>query len=69
MTWWRWRRKLEQADEAVLAAEGLRDRAEAQQQRAERIAPRVAALSDSLQKLHTENHIGPMIEAILRGGE
>jgi hypothetical protein len=29
----------------------------------------VDAVSASLQKLRTENHIGPMIDAILRGGE
>lgn len=69
MTWWRWRRKLEQAEEAVRRAERLRDNAEEQQRRAERIAPRVDAVSASLQRLRTDNHIGPMIDAILRGGE
>lgn len=69
MTWWRWRRKLEQAEEAVRQAERLRDNAEEQQRRAERIAPRVDAVSASLQRLRTDNHIGPMIDAILRGGE
>lgn len=69
MTRWPWRRKLEQAEEAVRQAERLRDKAEEQQRRAERIAPRVDAVSASLQRLRTDNHIGPMIDAILRGGE
>ena len=65
---WPWRRRLEQAHEAVRAAEGLRDRAERQQRRAEEIVPRVDAVASSLQKLRTDNHFGPMIDAILRGG-
>ena len=69
MTWWPWRRKLEEAQEAVRQAERLRERAEEQQRRAERIAPRVEAVSASLQKLRSDNHIGPMIDAILRGSE
>lgn len=69
MTWWRWRRKLEQAQDAVREAERLRDKAEAQQRQVERIAPRVDAVSASLHKLRTDNHIGPLIDAILRGGE
>lgn len=69
MTWWPWRRKLEQAQEAVRQAERLRDTAQAQQRQAERIAPRVDAVSASLQKLRTDNHFGPLIDAILRGGE
>jgi len=69
VTRWPWRRKLEQAEEAVRQAERLRDKAEEQQRRAERIAPRVDAVSASLQRLRTDNHIGPMIDAILRGGE
>jgi hypothetical protein len=66
---WPWRRKLEQAEEAVRAAERLRDSAQAQQRKAERIAPRVDAVASSLQRLRTDNHIGPLIDAILRGGE
>jgi hypothetical protein len=66
---WPWRRKLAQSQEAVRAAEELRDRAEHQQRRVEGITPRVDAVSASLQRLRTENHIGPMIDAILRGGE
>lgn len=67
---WRWRlRRLEQAQEAVCAAEQLRDKAEEQQGRAEAIAPRVDAVSSSLQKLRRDNHFGPMIESILRGSE
>lgn len=69
MTWWPWRRKLEQAQDAVREAEQLRDRAQEQQRQVERIAPRVDAVSASLQKLRTDNHIGPLIDAILRGGE
>lgn len=64
-----WRRKLDLAHRAVCEAEKLRDRAQEQQSRAEEIAPRVAAVSSSLQKLRTDNHFGPLIEAILRGGE
>ena len=66
---WPWRRKVEQAEEAIQAARELRDRAQAQQRRAERIAPRVDAVASSLQKLRTDNHLGPLIDAILRGGE
>lgn len=69
MTWWRWHRKLERAEEAVRAAEELRDRAQEQQRRVERITPRVDAVSTSLQKLRTDNHIGPLIDSILRGNE
>jgi hypothetical protein len=60
---------VQQAQEAVRAAERLRDTAEAQQRRAERIAPRVDAVTASLQKLRSDNHIGPLIDAILRGSE
>lgn len=69
MTLWPWRKKLEQAEEAVRQAEKLRDTAEAQQRQAERIAPRVDAVTASLQRLRTDNHFGPLIDAILRGGE
>lgn len=69
MTWRPWRKKLEQSQEAVRAAERLRDTAQEQQRQAERIAPRVDAVSSSLQKLRTDNHFGPLIDAILRGGE
>jgi hypothetical protein len=60
---------VEQAQEAVRAAERLRDNAQEQQRRAERIAPRVDAVASSLQRLRSDNHIGPLIDAILRGGE
>lgn len=66
---WPWRRKLEQAEEAVRAAEVLRDTAQAQQRKAERIAPRVDAVTSSLQRIRTDNHIGPLIDAVLRGGD
>lgn len=69
MTWLPWRRKLEQAQEAVREAERLRDTAEAQQRQVERIAPRVDAVASSLQKLRTDNHFGPLIDSILRGSE
>jgi hypothetical protein len=69
VTWRPWRRRLEQADEAVRNAEVLRARAEEQQRQAERIAPRVDAVSHSLQKLRTDNHFGPLIDSILRGNE
>ncbi len=69
MTRWPWRKKLEQAEEAVRAAEELRDRAEHQQRQAEEIAPRVDAVASSLRKLRTDNHFGPMINSILRGSE
>lgn len=67
MTWRPWRRKLEQSHEAVRAAERLRDQAEEQRGRADRLVPRVDRVSSSLEKLRTDNHIGPMIDAILRG--
>jgi hypothetical protein len=69
VTRWLWRKRLEDAREAVRAAEELRDAAEFQQRRAEQIAPRVDAVSSSLQKLRKDNHFGPLIEAILRGHE
>lgn len=69
MTWFRWRRKVQEAQEAVREAERLRDTAEAQQRKVEKIAPRVDAVSASLQRLRTENHIGPLIDSILRGSE
>lgn len=65
--WWPWRREVERSGEAVRAAEVLRDRAQEQQRRVEEIKPRVDAASDSLRRLRTENHFGPLIENILRG--
>lgn len=69
MTWWRhWKRKLVEAEEAVKAAEGLRDRAETQRKVAEEdIAPRVDAVTLRLRQLRSDNHFGPMIDSILRG--
>jgi hypothetical protein len=64
-----WRKRLEQSQDAVREAERLRDQAEEQQRQVERIVPRVDAVTASLQRLRTENHLGPMIEAILRGTE
>lgn len=70
MSWWRpWRQEVEQGHEAVRAAEELRDAAQEQQRRVEAIKPRVDAASDSLRKLRTDNHFGPMIDAILRGAK
>jgi hypothetical protein len=69
VTRWPWRRKLEQSQDAVRQAERLRDSAQEQQRKAECIAPRVDAVANSLQKLRTDNHFGPMIDAVLRGGE
>lgn len=69
MRWRPWRKRLEQAQDAVRAAEALRDHAEEQQRQAERIAPRVDAVTSSLRKLRTDNHLGPLIDSILRGGE
>jgi hypothetical protein len=69
VTWKPWRRRLEQAEEAVRGAEVLRDKAEEQRRRAEQIAPRVDAVSSSLQRLRTDNHFGPLIDSILRGNE
>jgi hypothetical protein len=68
MKWrWPWSRDVETADEAVRAAEQLRDRAQDQQARVEANGPRVAAAAERLERLRTENHFGPMIENILRG--
>lgn len=70
MTWWRpWRRKVEESDDAVHAAEVLRDRAQEQHRRVEAITPRVDAAAASLRQLRTENHFGPMVESILRGAK
>lgn len=69
MRWRLWRVKLEQADNAVCEAERLRDSAEAQLRQVEKLTPRVDAASSSLQRLRTDNHFGPMIDAILRGSE
>lgn len=69
MIWRPWRKRLADAEAAIKTAEVLRDKAQAQQGRAERMAPRAAAVSGSLERLHTENHFGPLIDAILRGSE
>lgn len=65
--WWPWRRQVECSGRAIEEAERLRDRAQAQQLKAEQLAPRVDAAVESLRQLRTENHFGPMIENILRG--
>jgi len=64
-----WRKRVQQSDEAVRAAEELRDAAQRQQRQVESLVPRVDAVSASLRKLREDNHVGPMIEAILRGGQ
>lgn len=69
MNWRPWRKKLEQSQDAVRGAERLRDRAQEQQRRVEEMVPRVDAASSSLQRLHRDNHFGPLIDAILRGSE
>lgn len=69
MTWQPWRKRVEQAEEAVRHAVVLRDNAEEQQRQAEEIAPRVEAVTSSLQRLRTDNHFGPLIDSILRGSE
>lgn len=69
MRWRPWRKKVQQAEQAVRAAEELRDAAQRQQHRAEALAPRVDAVSASLRRLRADNHVGPMIDALLRGGE
>lgn len=71
MTWWRpWRNKeeLERAQEAIRRAERLRDAAREQQCRAETLVPRVAATSSRLERLSHDNHFGPLMDRILRGG-
>lgn len=68
VTWWPWSKKVEEADEAVRAAEELRDHAQQQQQTAEGLTPRVNAITASLRKLQADNHVGPMVDALLRGG-
>jgi hypothetical protein len=46
----------------------LRDTAQAQQRQAERIAPRVAAVSASLQRLRADA-LDPTLDAIVRSGK
>lgn len=67
--WLPWRRQVARADEAVKAAEELRDHAEEQQRQVEEIAPRVEAVAASLRRLRSDNHFGPMIDSLLRGGD
>jgi hypothetical protein len=66
--WWPWRKKVQQSEDAVRAAERLRDTAQRQQRQAEAMAPRVDAVSASLRRLRADNHVGPMIDSLLRGG-
>lgn len=65
MRWTFWRRPARRDDEALRAAERLRDRAMEQQRRVEAITPRVDAAAASLRR--TENSVSPMIENVLRG--
>jgi hypothetical protein len=68
MRWWApWRRETRRNDEALRAAEQLRDRAVEQRRRVEAITPRVDAAVTSLRRLRSENHFDPMIENVLRG--
>ena len=70
MSWWRpWRHTVQEQTEALRAAEELRDKAEDQNRRVVEQAVRVDAAADSLQRLRSENHFGPMIENILRGAK
>lgn len=69
MTWWKpWRHAVDDAHEAVRAAEELRDGAEQQQREVEGRQERVDAVASSLRQLRTDNHFGPMIDSLLRGG-
>lgn len=68
MTWLPWRRKVERAEDAVRAAEELRDKAQRQQKAAEALTPKVDRITSSLRRLQADNHVGPMIDALLRGG-
>lgn len=69
MRWWiPWRRQVRRNDEALRAAEQLRDRAVEQRRRVEEIAPRVDAAAASLRRPWAENGLGPMIENVVRGG-
>jgi len=60
---------MEQAQEAVRHAESLRDDAEQQKTRVQAMTPRIDSVSSSLQRLRTDNHFGPLIDAVLRGNE
>jgi hypothetical protein len=60
---------MEQAQEAVRHAESLRDDAEHQRSRVQAMTPRIDNVSSSLQKLRSDNHFGPLIDAVLRGNE
>ena len=68
MIWWPWRRKIEQSDDKVRAAEQMRDHAQEQQERAEAMTPRIDAATSSLRRLRADNHFGPLIDSLLRGG-
>lgn len=68
MTRWPWRRKVEQANEAVRQAEQLRDRAQLQQRQAEEIAPRVDAIATSLRRMRVDARVGRIVDAAIRGG-
>jgi hypothetical protein len=61
VSWRPWRKKLQQSEEAVRAAECLRDAAQRQQERAEALGPRVDAVSTSLRRMRSD----PLIDAIL----
>jgi len=67
--WLPWRRKLALADERLRETERLRDDAEEQRVQVHQLAPRVDRVTSSLERLRAENHIGPLIESVLRGNE
>jgi len=69
VSWRPWRRKMEQAQEAVRHAESLRDDAEQQKNRVQAMTPRIDNVTSSLQRLRSDNHFGPLIDAVLRGNE
>lgn len=69
MSWRPWRKKMEQAQDAVRHAESLRDDAEQQRSRVQAMTPRIDNVSSSLQRLRSDNHFGPLIDAVLRGNE
>jgi predicted GTPase len=64
---WSWRWNPEAEDEALRAAERLRDRAQEQQRRAAEIAPRVDAVVASLREVPVQNGLRSMIENVGRG--
>lgn len=69
MTWLPWRKTVEASDDALRRAEHLRAQAQEQADRTKEMGRRVDAVSSSLERIRTENHIGPLIDSILRGSQ